>query len=186
MQLNHLPENIECFKVFNRKAYFQINGITCHFEFENDKQADSWKSKRSIENRRSKSFEYFMAVNEYGEMDYLKLYKLHTSIGIVAPEPYCLQMLYALDEIIGKQRDYCEKEDTIAPVLLENQLAKKQGERKSPTSFVTSSDRKHRLKQLTEASNLPEHFGELFLSEIKLSNDAANEHLRTRLKLLDL
>lgn len=186
MQLNHLPENIECFKVFNKKAYFQINCVTHWFEFENDRKTEEWKQKRSIENRRSKTFEYFMAVDEYGILDYVKYYKLHKSIGIVPPEPYCLQMLYALDEIIGKDRDYNEEQDIIAEMLLSNQLKKKPVERKQTTEFVMTNDRKFRLRQLTEASNLPENLGELLLTEIKLSTNVANEHLRTRARLLGL
>ena len=127
-----------------------------------------------------------MAVNEHGALDYAKLYKLHSSIGIVAPEPYCLQMLYALDAITGKERDYTEENDAIAEMLLVNQRARIKGDRKTPTSFVTTDNRKYRLKQLTDASALPGFMGELLLSEIKLSNDAPNEHLRTRVKLLGL
>lgn len=186
MEINHLPENSECFKVLNGKAYFQINGVSHFHEFETERKAEEWKQKRSIENRRSKTFEYFMAVDEYGILDYVKYYKLHSSIGIVPPDPYCLQMLYALDEMTGKERDYLEEEDTISEMLIANQLSRKPAERKSPTAFTMSNDRKFRLKQLTDASNLPENFGELFLNEIKLSTNAANEHLRTRAKLLGL
>lgn len=45
---------------------------------------------------------------------------------------------------------------------------------------------KSKMKQLTEASNLPEYMGELFLTEIKLSTDEANAHLRERARLLGL
>ena len=47
-------------------------------------------------------------------------------------------------------------------------------------------EKKKKLKQLTDASNLPEYMGELFLSEIRLSTDEANAHLRDRAKLLGL
>lgn len=42
------------------------------------------------------------------------------------------------------------------------------------------------LKQLTDASKLPESMGELFLNEIRLSTDEANAHLRERAKILGL
>ena len=45
---------------------------------------------------------------------------------------------------------------------------------------------KNRLKKLTDASNLPEYMGELFLRELILSNDDANRHLRERAVLLGL
>lgn len=47
-------------------------------------------------------------------------------------------------------------------------------------------DFKKKLRQLTDASNLPAYMGELFLTEIKLSTDQANAHLRERAKLLGL
>lgn len=43
-----------------------------------------------------------------------------------------------------------------------------------------------KLRQLTDASNLPEYMGELFLSEIIESEDEANKHLRERVVLLGL
>ena len=55
--------------------------------------------------------------------------------------------------------------------------------------FSNSQDKKElkkKLKQLTDASNLPESMGELFLNEIRLSTDEANEHLRERARLLRL
>ena len=76
MQLNHLPENIECSRVFKNKVYFQNAGITCFYEFEDERQADEWRQKRSLQNRKEMKFEYFMACNDAGEFDYLKLYKL--------------------------------------------------------------------------------------------------------------
>ena len=45
---------------------------------------------------------------------------------------------------------------------------------------------KKKLKQLTDASKLPEYMGDLFLEEIKLSTDEANAHLRERARLLGL
>ena len=47
-------------------------------------------------------------------------------------------------------------------------------------------DLKKRLKQLTDASDLPDNFGELFLNEIRLSTDEANKRLRERARLLRL
>ena len=48
------------------------------------------------------------------------------------------------------------------------------------------SELKKKMKQLTDASGLPEYMGELFLTEIKLSIDEANAHLRERARLLGL
>lgn len=47
-------------------------------------------------------------------------------------------------------------------------------------------DIKAKLKQLTDASKLPEYMGELLLNEIRLSTDEENRHLRERAKLLGL
>lgn len=43
-----------------------------------------------------------------------------------------------------------------------------------------------KLKQLTDASSLPAYLGELLLTEIRLSTDEANLHLRERAKILGL
>jgi hypothetical protein len=51
---------------------------------------------------------------------------------------------------------------------------------------ASKKDLKVRLKRLTDASGLPEYMGELLLTEIKLSTDEANRHLRERAKLLGL
>ena len=186
MQLNHIPENIECFRAIDEKAYFQIDQRTCFYKFETKKEFESWKNKRSLENRRSRQLEYFMACDGSGLMDYLKLYKLHSSLGIVPPDPYCLAMLYAHDDHLKIDRDYIEENDTISEFLRGNQAKKCPIERKKPTNFPISNERKHRLSQLCKASKLPEHMGELFLNEIKLSTDDANKHLRDRIKILGL
>ena len=47
-------------------------------------------------------------------------------------------------------------------------------------------DRKQKIKALAEYSKLDPKMGELFLTEIKLSTDEANAHLRERVKLLGL
>lgn len=59
------------------------------------------------------------------------------------------------------------------------------GDRKYQTK-KEGDDFKRKLKQLTDASGLPAYMGELFLTEIKLSTDEANAHLRDRAKLLGL
>jgi hypothetical protein len=46
--------------------------------------------------------------------------------------------------------------------------------------------RKEKIAQLAKASNLPEHMGELLLSEIRLSTDDTNKQLRERAELLGL
>lgn len=51
---------------------------------------------------------------------------------------------------------------------------------------ASKKDLKLRLKRLTDASGLPEYMGELLLSELKLSTDEANRHLRERARLLGL
>ena len=186
MQINHLPENIECFKVFENKAYFEVEGVVRCYQFENVRETETWKNKRSLQNRKSKTFEYFMACDDLGMLDYLKLYKIHGSIGVLPPDPYCLAMLYAYDEHLGIDRDYNEEDDTISEMLRTNQAKKCPVARKQPTAFVVTNERKHRLKQLCDASNLPIHMAELFVTEIKLSTDDANKHLRERLKLLGL
>lgn len=45
---------------------------------------------------------------------------------------------------------------------------------------------KKRLKQLSDASGLPEYMSELLLNEIKQTNDEANVHLRERARMLGL
>lgn len=53
-------------------------------------------------------------------------------------------------------------------------------------SKIDKNELKNKLKQLTDASKLPESMGELFLNEIRLSKDEANAHLRERARLLRL
>ena len=55
--------------------------------------------------------------------------------------------------------------------------------------FMSNGDKKkykELLDQLCDASNLDRKIGELFLTEIKLSTDEANKHLRERAILLGL
>lgn len=54
----------------------------------------------------------------------------------------------------------------------------------------TSKERKKKiklkLKELIDLYNLPEYMGEMFLFELKNSNDKANQQARDRAKLLGL
>jgi hypothetical protein len=178
MQINHLPEAIECYKVFKGKAYFYSGGRSNWYEFVSLKQAEEWRNKRSLQNRKSKTFEMFMCTNENGEVDYIKYYKLHESIGILPEDPYCLAMVHALEEIYGSQEISVDD-------ILNNQKKRKEKVRETLVK-KTTTQRKDKLKQLTDSCNLPEYMGELLLSEILLDNMDANKHLRNRAALLGL
>ena len=47
-------------------------------------------------------------------------------------------------------------------------------------------ERKSKLKQLTDAYSLPEYFGELFLSELRIDKHPDNDKARKRAKILGL
>lgn len=186
VEINYPPEDIECFKVVKNQAFFQWDGITRVYTFETLNLAETWKNRRSVRNRKEKTFEDFMACNDEGIYDYQKYYKLHMSMGILPPDPCSLAELYAFREVTGK--DYIDEDGDdvdLYQVFTANKLARKPFQRNKDTKVI-STDRKGRLKQLTDRSNLPEYMGELLLEEIKLSTDAPNEFLRSRAKLLGL
>lgn len=179
MQLVHIPEDSECFKVMDDKAYFQMERSTHYFKFNSKREAEDWRNKRSLDNRKNKNFEMFMCTNDEGHVDFVKYYKLHTSMGIAPEEPYCLDMTYALEEL-GLITEPVDDQ-----VLLDNQKKRKPIKRNKEVRRVDHG-RTQRLKQLTDSCNLPSYMGELFLSEIRLSVGPSNNHLRTRAKLLGL
>lgn len=184
-QINHTPDNLHCFKVVEDKAYFQDNGRTVHYQFASKREAEAWRNKRSLENRRSKVVEDFMACDERGLFCAIKRLKLYRTLSIVPPEPTCLIELYAFNDVMGKKYTICEEEDDTLDMLERNKLLQQPFVR-NITGISVSMDRKYKLRQLTERSGLPSHMGELFLSEIKLSTDSANEHLRDRVRFLGL
>jgi hypothetical protein len=184
-RLNHTPENIECFKVNDGKAFFQINGSTMHYQFASKREAEAWRNKRSLENRRSKVVEDFMACDESGLFCPIKRLKIFKALSIIPPGPTCLMELYAFNDVMGKKFTIIEEDDATLDMLERNKANRKPFERNIVTNPVNPT-RAYKLRQLTERSGLPEHLGELFLSEIKLSTDAANEHLRDRVRFLGL
>jgi hypothetical protein len=184
-QLNYLPEDTECFKVVGDKAYFQIKGITRHYLFASKRDAEAWRNKRSLENRRSGVYEDFMACDEGGLFCGIKRLKIFQTLSMLPPRPTSLIELYAFNDFYGKKDTICEEEDDILIMLEKNNASREKFSRKI-VSIPTTRDRKQKLKQLTDRSNLPESIGELFLNEIKLSTDEANQHLRDNAKFLGL
>jgi len=154
-----------------------------YYKFASKKDAEVWRNKRSLENRKSKVVEAFMACDQSGLFCHIKYLKLHQGMGILAPLPTCLRSQYAYDEVLkNKQRI---KDEDLYDYFQANKKINKPFFRKI-NSFPVPVSVKTKLKQLTDASGLPESMGELFLNEIKLSTDEANRHLRERAKLLGL
>lgn len=184
-QLNHTPEDIECFKVLDDKAYFQIGGRSTHYQFASKKEAEAWRNRRSLENRKSKVYEDFMACDESGLFCPIKRLKIYQTLGLVPPSPTCLMEFYAFEEFMVKKRCENIEDEGLYDYFQKNKLSQKPFFRKIVSNQI-SNDRKHKLRQLAEASNLPAHFGELLLNEIKLSTDKENSHLRDRARFLGL
>lgn len=178
--INYIPGHpAECLRIIEKEAYFFLNRRMHVYTFETQEACDEWKSQRSIENREMGFVEDYQACDSDGVFHYSKFYKIYASMGVVAPGPNCLAAVYGLDEALGVETEFEGLEDRILNIPNRERPA-------NDNVIKVVFGRKEKLKQLTEASKLPEYMGELFLTEILLSTDQANRHLRDRAKLLGL
>jgi len=171
----------ECLKVVRNIATFNVDKIVYEYHFETKTEARKWKNERSISNHKDKYIEEFQCCNELGEYSFEKYYKLCKAIGAIARKPTTLTALKACNEVLGIKQTHEEEIEAVLNNCKEEDVFKRVAVIKN-----TPTSKKTKLKQLTDASNLPEHMGELFLNEIKLSTDEANRHLRDRAKILGL
>lgn len=176
--INHTPED-ECYKVVGNRAHFHINNEFVYHEFENIKAADKWKSERSIENRRTGFIEDWQACNPDGTFNFEKLAKLKRSMGIAQGRPESVAEMIGINDMLGRETDY----DAMNEIQIHTpNLPRPRWDGKR----VDRTTREKKLEQLVGAAKIPPYLRELFLSEIKLSTDKANAHLRDRAKLLGL
>ena len=182
-KINFLPDtNHECLKVVKNEAYFfSDESELAVYEFESNRDAELWKNKRALLNFKEKELEDFQCCNNDGEFSWDRYYILCKSIGKLPAPPLTLAQILARDEFLGEvtSDDDAIREIEINRFYHEPKKIKRDSQNKSIS-------RKEKLKQLTDASNLPEWMGELLLTEIKATTDTANAHLRQRVKLLGL
>lgn len=180
IDINHTPNApFECMKIMGKEAYFLNDGKRYRYSFETIDDCDKWKSERSTENRKLGFVEDYQACDDKGFFQYAKFYKIYKSMGVAPPDPNCLAAVYGIDETLEQETDL---------EFVEDRISKAPDRTRPITGNVTQMhfNRKSKLKQLTDASGLPERMGEFFLEEIKWSTDEANKHLRDRAKLLGL
>lgn len=176
--INHIPED-ECWKVMGNKAHFHIGKEFVYYEFKDTREAEKWKSERSIENRRTGFIEDWQACNPDGTFNFEKMAKLKRSMGIAQGRPESVVEMIGVNDMLGRKTDY-EAMDEIQIHSPNLPRPRWDGKR------VDRTTREMKLEQLVGTAKIPPYLRELFLSEIKLSTDMANAHLRDRARLLGL
>lgn len=169
-RIGHIPNNGECYRVFEDKAFFAypINEKVEHvyFQFENKTKAKEFKNNRSFKNTLEKKLEDFMFCDEKGFFCHVKYNKLLKSYGKQPSPPMNLPELWAIQEVFGLYTNLTDEEET--ELILSNvEFAYKNRSTPKEDEAVKTQALEPRLKQLCDRFGVNYIFADIFIEDIR-------------------
>lgn len=168
-KIEYIPNNGECYRVLDDKAYFSINGTHgieyAYFQFESKSKAKEFKNNRSFKNTVKKLKEDFMFCDDKGNFSHSKYYKLLKSYGEQPNSPKNLMELWAIREVFGLYLDLDDEQEI--DLLLMNVNSDKGNTELCKDKEHRKQDINNRLKQLCDRFKVDYIFANIFLDDIK-------------------